>query len=561
MIVPRIRNLSLRDRLLLTIVLGALMPLAVVGVWLTRSTQRAGEQLLRSELDAAAQSAADVIEDRWAHAQGDLMLLARNEVATRNLRLGTQQLSPDDSAYLASLAGAMRGTFPTITYRDRSMAPQWQFLAVNGSGSRSPVATFGVTTPITDDAGDSLGVLDARADVAAIVPADSLSFAVAGARLSISDAATRLPLVVLPAAAVSIVEPDSAAGWLRVSKRLASPPLEISVSARTAPYVAPFEQTARLGLAVLSLVALGTLIVCGIIVGRAGGALARLADAADAVAAGNLDQRISWRTDDEIGRVAHAFNTMSDSLRHTLEELSERRALAAVGEFAASLSHEVRNALTAVRVDLQHAARHVSRESKEGQLVTRALTNVRRLDTAVTGSLRAARGQPLERRIVDLRAVLASAVEQAAPVVAAHHGVLEPVPSGPPVLVSGNAAALEQLFMNLLMNAGEALHVGGATVSVAAGVNGASAWATIADAGCGVPAQSRDRLGERIVTSKDTGTGLGVRIARRIAQAHGGDIEFEPRQGGGTVVRVALPTADPRPRASSASAPAASDRA
>ena len=535
------RALSLRARFILVVVLGAILPLAVVGVWLTRSAARAGEDLLQSSLDASATAIAAAIRERWQLSEGDLMLLARNDVARRALSPDAREmLTADDSSYLASLAADVRPAFTAVVYRDTHGTPRWRS-EPNGGSARIDGATFGIARNVADDAGRKLGSVEVRALVGALVPADSLTIGIVGARIVVMDAETKVPLLVKPSTPEALARDDTAA-WLHASARIAAPPLEVVMSASPTPFVKPFQRSARLGLAVLMIVVLATLLVCTALIARAGRALRGLADAVDAVAAGDLTRVVEWKDADEVGRVAGAFNRMTESLRRTLEQLAERRALAAVGEFAASLSHEVRNSLTAVRVDLQHAERRAGGDTKEGALIARALSNVRRLDSAVTGSLRAARGHSLERTVLDLRDVLATAVAEARPVFGAGSADLKFTRATSAAVVHGNGAALEQLFLNLLLNAGEAVPAGGHADVLLSEADG-RAVVSIADSGPGMPAGALSRLEQGLFTSKREGTGLGVRIARRIAIAHGGDIAFESHAGVGTTVRVSLPLA------------------
>ncbi len=536
-----IAPLSLREKFLLTIVAGAVIPLAVVGVWLTRATASAGEELLRTELRSSLLAVTTTMRERWAVREGDLLLLARNAVIRDALaKPPGDKLAADDSAYLETLASDVRATFPAVEYRDNSGHLRWRFDEEQSDARRPAGPTVAVSTPITGDGGESLGTLQARVAVAALIPHDSLALGIANSSLTIVERGTSRPLIVKSPAGQSFVVLDSAR-MLRVSDTLTSPPLIAGLAAPLAPYVAPFAGAARRGLAVLMLVALGALILAALFAARAAGALRRVADAADAVTAGDLQRSVSWSGRDEIGRLATAFNTMTDSLRRTLGELAERRALAAVGEFAASLSHEVRNALTAVRIDLQHAQRRLPDDGKEQELVGRALANVRRLDGVVTGALRAAKGGTVERVPVDVHEAVISAVRDAEPSFAITGARIVVESAGrSSASTLGNAAALEQLFLNLLLNAAEALPSGG-QASIRVDVENCQIKISVADTGIGMSTTALQRAGREIHSSKPNGTGLGLRIANRIAAAHGGELRLASEEGRGTTATVLLP--------------------
>jgi signal transduction histidine kinase len=321
-------------------------------------------------------------------------------------------------------------------------------------------------------------------------------------------------------------------------------PLQLSIAAPSAPFVKPFERVARTGLSVLMTVALVAFVLSGVLTSRATRSLARLSEAAAAVASGDLERNVPASGGDEIGELATTFNGMTDSLRRTLAELSHQRALAAVGEFAASLAHEVRNALTAVRVDLQHANRHLPPDNPGTALLARALDSVRRLDATVTSALRAARtGQVVPAR-VDLRRVLEQAVHGATPSFTERSATLEPIAADVTAEIVGDASALEHLFLNLLINAGQALAAGGRAHVEVCCANG-QAIVRIVDTGMGIPGDQLASLGQPFRTTKPYGTGLGVPIARRIALAHGGDLRVDSVLHAGTTATVQLPLATP----------------
>jgi signal transduction histidine kinase len=289
-------------------------------------------------------------------------------------------------------------------------------------------------------------------------------------------------------------------------------------------------------------VALVALVLSVVLTRRVTRSLEQLADAATAVAAGDLQRTVRESGDDEVGRVARAFNAMTESLRRSLGELSDQRALAAVGEFAASLSHEVRNSLTAVGVDLQHATRRLPDDSAGRPLVTRALESVRRLDATVSSALRVARSGQVAKCRVDLQAVLHRAIQSAEPSFLFHHALLDPLDQHRTVFVDGDTGALEQLFLNLLINAAQA-SPSGARVRVEIHPGESHVAVRVTDRGAGIPSEVSTQLGTLMRSTKPYGSGLGLPIARRIAMAHGGDITFEATPERGTTAVVSLPLA------------------
>jgi len=302
--------------------------------------------------------------------------------------------------------------------------------------------------------------------------------------------------------------------------------------------------------------------------------LGSLASAADAVARGELEHALQSPGDDEIGRVAAAFNLMTANLRRTLRQLADRQALAAVGEFAASLSHEIRNALTSIRLDMQVAGEHLPLDPDVREPHARALQEIGRLEETVTGALRLARSGKTERKTLDLTGPLEAAVHSARPEFARHGAELAARFGAHPIIVTADPASLEQLFLNLLLNAAQALAPGQrAFVDVDRGSGGSeppdrrvnagdsgqeaggpgnegedpgTVIVSIRDEGPGIPKGIRDRAFEPFYSTRAEGTGLGLPIARRIVQAHGGRIDIESEPGGGCTVVVTLPLAQTR---------------
>jgi signal transduction histidine kinase len=143
--------------------------------------------------------------------------------------------------------------------------------------------------------------------------------------------------------------------------------------------------------------------------------------------------------------------------------------------------------------------------------------------------------------VVDLSSILETASHAAAPEFAARGARLEPPRSDrSPDGLSGDPGALDQLFLNLLLNAAQALEPGGRAGILTHGGDG---WIDVSiwDTGRGIPEEALARVFEPFYTTRSDGTGLGLAVAQRIAVAHGGEIRIESTPERGTTVHVRLP--------------------
>jgi two-component system, NtrC family, sensor histidine kinase HydH len=554
--VPR----SLAARFLTIALGGVLLPLALVGFWLSRSAERAGITLLRTQLSDAAEVLTNRVTARWVLRDGELQLLARNSSAVALLR--GRDLADADRTYLRDIVHSMAPALTEVTYRDASGEVRWAstdagaMVGTPGSpdysrGWEQAGRLFVVERPVTEggtDGGPHVGTVRAYVRLSSVLPLDSAPVLVPSAAITIladsqrvwSSAPDTIDLAARPAPV----------GWA-VERRVIEPAgLTIVVAAPIVSFVAPFTRVTRIGLTVLALVAAIALLLTIVLTTRVTRSLERLVVAAAAVSSGDLQRTVDVDGIDEIGRLARAFNAMTLSLRNTLAQLSEQRALAAVGEFAATLSHEVRNSLTAIRVDLQHASRYVPRTDPGGMLVGRALDSVHRLDATVTSALRVARGGAVCMVPVPMSAVLERAIAVSAPVFAEREVTLVHGGLAAPLTLRGDAAALEQLFVNLLLNAAQALERGGRVALEVTARHGAGdagdtvgeqVTVRIADNGPGMPPTAWPAGSSPFRSTKPHGTGLGLPIARRLAEMHAGTLTIRSAEGAGTEVTVVLP--------------------
>jgi signal transduction histidine kinase len=547
-------SLSLRTRVLLVITLGVVLPLALVGLWVAQTTRGSGEAFLRERLEGSLGEAVQTLGHGWVGLRGQLLLVSEDPAVRAALREGRDVSARGDGESGAGLRRAwaeLSEVAERAVFRDAAANPRGELehegeLGV-GPQPRAGHATLKVTFPVHDGAtGRLVGSVEVHLRVTSLLPGVLSWPGVGGSILALFDAGGEALLLPVP------MEPELFArdrftwrgeDWLVVRHRFHEPPLVIALAAPIGPFTQPFSHAARRGALGFAFVLVLSLVFAWWLTRRMTGPLERLAGAADAVSRGRLDERVTEEGPDEIRRLGSAFNAMTESLRRTLRKLSQREAVAAVGEFAAGLAHEVRNPLTALQLDLERASAR-TRDDGAQELIARALAEIERLDAVVTGSLRIARSGDIALVPLELRAPLDAAMHAAEPQFRERDAILEPLAGGPSTLrVRGNAGALERLFLNLLRNAAEVLGAGGrATVEIRSEAD--QVRISVHDDGPGMAAEDLERAFEPFFSTKEEGTGLGLPIARRIAQAHGGDLAIESAPGRGTAVHVLLPRDD-----------------
>jgi len=535
---------SLRTRLLLVVFGGAILPLALLGLWLTRSAERSGELLLARRLDDALGRIVQAMVPRWVRLRSDVLTIAESSEIQEALRGGGAATARDSTLRLSSSANGSGVPFRALWVLDRSGSRRWRVVPEGDAGSRDPAPALLVRLPVHDTrSGERIGTVETLAAAEELIPPGVGAAAGVGSVVAAFDPASGASLLPLP------FEPTRMGGgrfdwererWLARFRAIPEPALVLGLAAPLTPYTQPFERAARQGAIALAIVSVLGFVVVALLTRRLTKSLAMLAGAAHAVARGDLEQRVPEPADDEVGAVARAFNTMTSELRRTLDQLARQQGLASVGEFAASMAHEVRNPLTAIRIGLQSLEEEVLPPAQR-EALARMLRQVQRLEATVAGSLRVARGAQMALEPVELRAPLQSAWQSARPEFDARGGTLEPLdPDLPPVFVRADAAALEQLFLNLLLNAAQALALGGTTTATLSRVDG-HVEVSIRDTGRGIEPERLPTIFEPLASTRPGGTGLGLTIAQRIAQAHGGHIDIESTRGEGTTVRVTLP--------------------
>lgn len=283
-------------------------------------------------------------------------------------------------------------------------------------------------------------------------------------------------------------------------------------------------------------------------------------------AGGELDYRIDWKTGDELSELAQAFNQMAVDLRKAQERiiretetklelqrgLRESEKLAVIGQLASGLAHEIGTPLNIIYGRTELIQKRL--EDKEGLQKNLAiiLRQTERITKIIQQLLGFVRKKKPEQKVLNLSSLLEVALElldhqirkQKVRVV---KGRMDGLPS-----ILGDSDQLQQVFLNLILNAIQAMPEGG-TLSLSASPRMISKdghakdqklhlEVSVEDTGVGMEKEILQNIFTPFFTTKDTGTGLGLMVTQGILQDHGGWVEVESEVGKGSRFKVYLPS-------------------
>ena len=300
-------------------------------------------------------------------------------------------------------------------------------------------------------------------------------------------------------------------------------------------------------LVALAILTLGVGVLVSLRVRRLLAPLARVTERAQAVARGDLTPREVRRVpgrDDEITELASTFEHMVDAVGRARTQALSNERLAAIGKMAAHVTHEIRNPLSSIGLNVELLEEEKLPPDAKN-LLGAISREVGRLEQLSEEYLRVARlpsprmeAEDVAALVRDVAAFTKKEMERAG--CAVEVTVAEKIP---PALF--DEAQLRQALLNLLRNAREAMPSGGA-IDVGVRAEGMSVVVTVDDRGSGISEDVRARIFDPFFSTKGEGTGLGLAITRQIVEAHGGTIACSPRDGGGTSFKIALPIAPAR---------------
>ncbi len=586
--------MTLRTRFFALFTLLAVVPLAAVAAFGFVRSMRAVESLVATQVGEIARSAARQLEDRYALHEANLLLLAQN-AETQGL-MGALAAG-DSSAVVTARAVAI----PYLDYAWQVLGVEYEWIELRDAdglvfhrmgeapgvatavpGMPAPAGPPGwilLREPIRVGGGEeAAGVVVAGVIPDAMLPFEALErrFGASGYSVVFDRSTGRvlhhprhaywqrslaevagpsgwdvdLSVFDRPEGSITYREADSTR--VAVFRSLDSPPWTVLASGSIDEFGAPFLQSRAANLLLILTLTVAVWIAYTLLSRRATRSLAALTVAADRVGAGDYAPELPQAGTDEVGRLTTAFGLMMAKVRESLQQIEASRQMAAVGQFASQISHEIRNPLTSLQLNLQGLRRDVERGAipvESARPVELCLKEIQRLEGVVSGVLQLGRPHATASTLCSLHGVIGDALEVL-------HAQLEKL--GVAVRSSlradtdavwGDAEALKSVFLNLFVNAADAMPAGGNLYVATEIVGGAGSRrrvrVRVEDDGAGIHPEVREEFFKPFFSTKQGGTGLGLSLAARIVEEHRGQLTLaDPAHSHrGTAFVVELPAA------------------
>ncbi len=269
--------------------------------------------------------------------------------------------------------------------------------------------------------------------------------------------------------------------------------------------------------------------------------LASLLARVRAVAAGDRKPHPITPTDTEIGELEVGFEQMVDALESEQTRRLSNERFAAIGKMAAHVTHEIRNPLNSISLNLE-LLEDERAGSEERDLLRAVRREVERLENLSEEYLRLARLPSPRKEVGDVQALVRRVVEFEKQDLIRTDVTVDIRASGPMPPVAFDEGQLRQALVNLLRNAREAMPAGGA-VEVTLATRALDVSLEVADRGGGIPDEIQPRVFDPFFSTKGEGTGLGLSITKQIVESHDGTITYRSRPGGGSIFAITLPLA------------------
>jgi signal transduction histidine kinase len=249
-------------------------------------------------------------------------------------------------------------------------------------------------------------------------------------------------------------------------------------------------------------------------------------------------KRIPIQSNDEIGELSGAFNDMLNRLDNAIEEQERMCRLAATGELAATLAHEIKNPLNAIG----GAATYIGKNTKGSlakefvSVITSEVSRINKLTTTLLSFSKTAAPNPEPNDLNELVTDALNLLSKESPdlQVSVNKDLAEGLP-----LVDFDYNQIKQVLINLLINAHDAVSENG-VITVKTWQKKSKVFLAVEDNGSGILPEIINNIFNPFFTTKTRGTGLGLAISKKIAREHGGNLTVESTPGNGSTFTLEL---------------------
>ncbi len=259
---------------------------------------------------------------------------------------------------------------------------------------------------------------------------------------------------------------------------------------------------------------------------------------------GDLDHRVTGLRD-EFGELGDSFNDMAASLKEHMQRMQHAEQMAVVGKLSAGLAHEIKNPLAGIKAAMHVLSREASLAEEDRGVLRKVSEEITRLEGLMKSFLNFAKPPKPQPAQIEINTLMNTTL--------AFHGtgprnaegrdtvnIVREFGTIPSTLA--DPMQLQQVFLNLVINAMDAMPAGG-TLTVRTGFEPKEAMlrVEVADTGKGIDPENAEKIFQPFFTTKHGGTGLGLAICRQLLEQDGGTIAAAPNPGGGAVFTVRIP--------------------
>ena len=277
--------------------------------------------------------------------------------------------------------------------------------------------------------------------------------------------------------------------------------------------------------------------------------LSVLTEATRKIRLGKQQFQITEELHDEFGELAASFNEMAVSLQEQYAKLQETERLAVVGELAAGMAHEIKNPLAGIKVSIEVLSQDLDLEQEDREIFLQVVNEIDRINALLKSLLSYARPPKPETVSFDVHQILDSTIKSA------RYSLRSPLEderkeiefirdySSEVPKITADPGQLQQVFLNLLLNAVDAIATRGAITVGTRKISETTIQIAVADNGRGIDGPSLERIFKPFFTTKSQGTGLGLAICKRLIEQHnGGNISVAANPAGaGVTFTIILP--------------------